>query len=163
MERCHGLCDQFFWSRHRFASVEEVREHYPAFLRQIRQAYEVPGHPGVSPKQLRQQLEDGRVRSLSPNWAWEPGDSLPLVAGTVHCIRLTDTQARLTAFGRSFTLDEAYRRSYVRATLQVAEQHVQFSFQEAPEEELRLIDERPFELADPVRPYDPALAEDLLL
>jgi hypothetical protein len=85
------------------------------------------------------------------------------MAGTVHCVRLTDTQARLSAFGRGFTLDEAYRRSYVRATLQVAEQHLRFFYQESPEEEPQLIDERPFELADPVRPYDPTLAEDLLL
>lgn len=163
MERCHGLCDQFFWSRHQFESVQEVQEHYPDFLHQLRQDYEVPGHPGIAPTQLRQKLEDQRVRSLNATWTWTEGKKLPLVTGTVHCVRSTDTQARLSAFGRSFTLDIAYRRSYIRTSLTVAEQRLRFYFQESPEDAPQLIDTRPFELPESVRPYDPKLAENLLL
>jgi hypothetical protein len=163
VERCHGLCDQFFWSRHQFATVQEVQEHYPDFLQQLRHDYEVPDQPGVTPTQLRQQLEDQRVRSLKPSWAWSEGLTLPLVEGTVHCIRATDTQARLSAFGRSFTLDAEHRRSYIRASLAVAEQRLRFYFQEAPEEDPQLIDTRPFELPERVQSYDPTLAEKMLL
>lgn len=163
MERCHGLCDQFFWSRHQFATVQEVREHYPDFLQQLRQDYDVPGRPKFTPAQLRQQLEDRRVRSLQSNLAWSEGMTLPLVEGTVHCVRLTDTQARLSAFGRSFTLDTEYRRSYIRASLAVVEQCLRFYFQESPEDDPQLIVTRSFELPERVRPYDPTLAESLLL
>jgi hypothetical protein len=163
VERCHGLCDQFFWSRHQFATVQDVREHYPDFLHQLRHDYEVPDQPEVTPLQLRQQLEDQRVRSLKPNWAWSEGLTLPLVKGLVHCVRATDTQARLSAFGHSFTLDAEYRRSYIRASLAVAEQRLRFYFQEAPEEDPQLIDTRPFELPERVQPYDPTLAEKMLL
>jgi hypothetical protein len=156
------LCDQFFWSRHQFATVPDVREHYPDFLQQLRQDYEVPDQPGVAPLQLRQQLVDQRVRSLKSHWAWSEGMSLPLVEGTVHCVRLTDTQARLSALGRSFTLETEYRRTYVRASLSVAEQCLRFYFQEAPDDVPQLIDTRPFELPESVQPYDPTLAEDLL-
>ena len=163
MERCHGLCDQFFWSRHQFATVQEVRAQYPEFLHQMRYAYEVPGHPGITPAQLRQQYTDQRIRSLNPNWTWKEGRKLPLVAGTVHCVRLTDTQGRLSAFGRSFTLESTYRHSYIRASLAVAEQRLRFFFQESAEDAPQLVDSRLFELPSAVRSYDSALADDLLL
>lgn len=163
MERCHGLCDQFLWSRQRFTTIQEVREAYPYFLHQLRQDYAVPGHSQVTPAELRQQLADRRVRSLSRSWSWTEGGKLPLVAGTVHCVRLTDTQARLSAFGRNYTLDDSYRRSYIRASLAVAEQRLRFFFQESSEDEPQLVATRPFELPERVHPYDPGLAENLLL
>ena len=163
MERCHGLCDQFFWSRHHFESPQEVREHYPDFLHQMRQDYEVSGYPGMTPRQLRRQLRDVRVRSLDPDGTWTEGDKLPLVEGTVHCVRVTDTQARLSAFGQTFALTPEFRRAYIRASLSVAEQRLRFFFQDTADAEPQLIDMRPFNLPDPVRPYAPALAQEALL
>jgi hypothetical protein len=129
----------------------------------MRYAYEVPNQPGVTPSQLRQQLNDHRVRSLSRNLDWSEGRELPLIAGTVHCVRLIDTHACLSAFGRTFTLESTYRRSYIRASLAVAEQRISFFFQESPEEDPILIDVRSFQLPEAVRSYDPNLAQDLLL
>lgn len=143
--------------------MPEVQDHYPDFLHQLRHDYEVPDYPGLTPAQLRQQLQDQRVCSLPRSWSWTEGDTLPVVAGTVHCVRLTDTQARLSAFGRSFTLAEDYRRSYIRASLAVAEQQLRFFFQESPEEDPQLVEVRPFELSERVHPYNRNLAEDLLL
>lgn len=143
--------------------MQEVRQQYPDFLRAIRQDYEVPDQPGVTPAQLCQRLEDHSVRSGNANWTWTEGGQLPLVAGTVHCVRLTDTQARLSAFGRSFTLDSAYRRSYIRAILSVEEQRLRFFFQESAETEPLQIDDQPFQLPDAVRAYDAELADELLL
>jgi hypothetical protein len=163
VERCHGLCNQFFWSRHHFATVPDVRKPYPDFLRQIRHDYEVPEHPGMTPAQLRQQLSEHRVHLVNPDWHWTEGGDVPLVAGTVHCVRLTDTQARLSAFGRSFALDTDYRHSYVRATLSVAEQCLRFFFQESEVDDPQLIAAQPFDLPDPIHTYDPDLAETLLL
>jgi hypothetical protein len=78
-------------------------------------------------------------------------------------MRLTDSQARLSAFGRDFRLEDTYRHTYIRATLQVAQQQLQFFFQESAEHEPQLIDKEPFSLADEVLPYDPNLLHDLLL
>lgn len=85
---------------------------------------------------------------------------MPLVAGTVHCVRLTDTQARLSAFGQSFTLDPKYRRSYIRASLSVAEQRLRFYFQETAKADAQLVATRSFQLPGEVHPYTPTLASN---
>jgi hypothetical protein len=50
-----------------------------------------------------------------------------------------------------------YRRSYVRATLTVADQQVAFYYQEAADQESELVDMRPFPLSEPVEPWDASL------
>ena len=37
VERFHGLCDQFFWTRHRFACPADIVQPYEAFLQTFRQ------------------------------------------------------------------------------------------------------------------------------
>jgi hypothetical protein len=125
--------------------------------------YTVSNREGATPDQLRHHLPDQRIRSLPENAHWTTGKSLPLVEGKVHCMRLTDNQARLCAFGQDFKLEDPYRHTYIRATLQVAQQQLQFFFQESAEHEPQLIDRKPFSLADEVLPYDPNLLHDLLL
>jgi len=75
---------------------------------------------------------------------------LPLVTGRVHCLRRTDSQARLQVLGRYFTLDAKYRRSYVRAILTVADQQVAFYYQETADQEPELINTQPFPLLEPL-------------
>jgi hypothetical protein len=154
VERFHGLCNQFFWSRHRFANAAEVAQHYPDFLQAFREEYASSRLADQTPAQARQTVPDGRVRTLPENLVWIPGRSLPLVDGRVHCIRLTDSQGRLSVLGRHFCLEPCYRRAYIRATLTVAEQQVSFYYQEAATDKPELVTTKPFPLSDAVEPWN---------
>lgn len=157
VERFHGLCDQFFWTRHRFASLGDISQPYSEFLQSFREEHTPESLAGKTPAQRRQALPDHRVATLPQGLSWRAGRSLPLVAGRVHCLRLTDRQARLEVLGRSFTLEPRYRRSYIRATLTVADQQVAFYYQEALDQEPELVGTRPFPLPGPIEPWDAAL------
>jgi hypothetical protein len=63
----------------------------------------------------------------------------------------------LEVLGQYFTLDPKYRRSYIRATLTVADQQVAFYYQEAPDQEPELVGRQPFLLPGPIEPWDASL------
>ena len=158
VERFHGLCDQFFWTRHHFSDSAAVAQHYPAFLQDFRERHVPQRLAGRTPTEARQALPDDRGRTLSQHLAWTPGRSLPLVNGRVHCVRRTDSQARLSVLGRYFTLDTDYRRTYIRATLAVGDQQVAFYFQETQDHEPELVSTQAFPLDDEVEPWNESLA-----
>ncbi len=112
---------------------------------------------GQTPLQQRQALPDHRVATLLQGLTWTAGRSLPLVTGQVHCLRRTDRQARLEVLGRYFTLDPQYRRSYIRATLTVADQQVAFYYQEAADQAPEWVGTQPFPLPKPIEPWDASL------
>jgi len=151
------LCDQFFWTRHRFAGPVDIPQPYEEFLQTFREEYTPESLAGLTPAQQRQALPDHRVATLPQGLTWTAGRPLPLVTGRVHCLRRTDRQARLEVLGQYFTLDPKYRRSYIRATLTVAEQQVAFYYQEAPGQEPELVGTRPFPLPGPIEPWDASL------
>ncbi len=157
VERFHGLCDQFFWTRHRFPSPADIVQPYQVFLQAFREEHTPESLAGQTPTQRRQALPDNRATTLPQGLTWTPGRSLPLVTGRVHCLRRTDSQARLKVLGRYFTLDQRYRRSYIRATLTVADQQVAFYYQEAADQEPVLVGTRPFPLPEPIEPWDASL------
>lgn len=157
VERFHGLCDQFFWTRHRFAGLADIPQPYGEFLQSFREKHTPESLAGETPAQRRQALPDHRVATLPQGLSWKAGRPLPLVAGRVHCLRLTDRQARLEVLGRSFTLEPRYRRSYIRATLTVADQQVAFYYQEAPDQEPEQVGTRPFPLPGPIEAWDASL------
>jgi hypothetical protein len=157
VERFHGLCDQFFWTRHHFTNVTEIVPPYEAFLQTFREKY-VPEPLGEqTPAQLRQALPDGRVATLPQDLIWTAGRSLPLVTGRVHCLRRTDSRAHLEVLGQHFVLEPKYRRSYIRATLTVATQQMAFYYQPAPDQEPELVGTQPFPLPGPIVPWDASL------
>lgn len=157
VERFHGLCDQFCWTRHHFAGLAEIVGPHSDFLQAFREEHTPESLAGRTPAQQRQALPDGRVATLPFGLTWRAGRSLPLVTGRVHCLRRTDSQARLEVLGRYFTLDPKYRRSYIRATLTVADQQVAFYYQDDPDQEPELIDTRPFPLPGPIEPWNASL------
>ena len=157
VERFHGLCHQFFWTRHRFGSPADIVQPYGEFLQAFREDHTLEALAGQTPTQRRQALPDGRVITLPQGLTWTAGRSLPLVTGRVHCLRRTDSQGRLSVLGRYFTLESKYRCSYIRATLTVAEQQVAFYYQEAPDQEPELVDTRPFVLPGPIEPWNAEL------
>ena len=157
VERFHGLCDQFFWTRHHFTGLADISQPYREFLQTFREEHTPESLAGQTPTQRRQALPDHRVVTLPQGLTWTAGRSLPLVTGRVHCLRRTDSQARLQVLGRYFTLDARYRRSYVRATLTVADQQVAFYYQETADQEPELVDVRPFPLPEPIELWDNSL------
>lgn len=157
VERFHGLCDQFFWTRHRFAGLADISQPYEEFLRTFREEYTPESLAGQTPVQRRRALPDHRVATLPQGLTWAAGKPLPLVTGRVHCLRRTDRQARLEVLGQHFTLNLKYRLSYIRATLTVAEQQVAFYYQEALDQEPELVGTHPFPLPEPIEPWDASL------
>ena len=154
VERFHGLCDQFFWTRHRFGCPAEITQLYGEFLQTFREEHSPESLTGDTPTQRRQALSDGRVITLPQDMAWMTNRSLPLVSGRVHCLRRTNSQARLEVLGRYFTLDPKYRRSYIRATLTVADQQVAFYYQQTFDKEPELVGMQPFPLPGPIESWD---------
>ena len=154
VERFHGLCDQFFWTRHHFTGLADISQPYREFLQTFREEHTPESLAGQTPTQRRQALPDHRVVTLPQGLTWTAGRSLPLVTGRVHCLRRTDSQAHLQVLGRYFTLDARYRRSYVRAILTVADQQVAFYYQETADQKPELVDVRPFPLPKPIEPWD---------
>lgn len=157
VERFHGLCDQFFWTRHHFASPADISQPYGEFLQTFREEHTPESLAGQTPAQRRRILPDHRVVTLPQGLTWTAGRPLPVVSGRVHCLRCTDGQARLQVLGRYFTPDAKYRRSYIRATLTVAEQQVAFYYQETADQGAELIGVQPFPLPEPIEPWDPSL------
>lgn len=157
VERFHGLCDQFFWTRHRFVRLADIPQPYDEFLQTFREKHTLESLAGQTPSQRRCALPDHRVATLPQGLTWTIGKSLPLVAGRVHCLRRTDRQARLEVLGRYFTLDPQYRHSYIRATLTVADQQVAFYYQGAPDQEPELVGTQPFPLPGPIEPWEESL------
>ncbi len=162
VERLHGLCDQFFWTRHHFTQVADVAQHYPAFLQAFREAHRLQRLGGQTPLEARRTLPDGRVRSLPEGVGWTPGRSLPLVPGRVHCVRRTDSQGRLSVLRQPFTLGPEYRHAYIRATVEVAEQRVTFYYQASAEEAPEVVMTKPFPLPAPIEAPDLSLIAKLL-
>ena len=157
VERFHGLCDQFFWTRHHFSNAADVATHYPVFLQEFREGYCPERLEGRTPAEVRQALPDGRVRSLPAYVIWTPGRSLPLVTGRVHCVRRTDSRGRLSVLRRHFTLGLEYRHTYIRVTLEVADQQVAFYYQASAEQAPQLVATEPFSLPEPIEAFDPSL------
>ena len=157
VERFHGLCDQFFWTRHRFPHPADIPQPYGEFLQAFREEHKPESLAGQTPMQRRLALPDNQATTLPQGLTWTRGMSLPLVTGRVHCLRHTDTQARLKVLGRYFTLEAKYRRTYIRATLTVADQQMAFYYQEAADQELELVGTCPFPLTGPIEPWDASL------
>jgi hypothetical protein len=140
-----------------------VSRRYPVFLREFQENYASRRLAGQTPTQARRSLPDVRVRTLSQDLKWQAGRSLPLVSGQVHCVRRTDSHARLSVLGRFFTLQKRYRLAYIRATLTVADQQVAFYYRETQEQEPELVSTQPFPLPADAIPWDASLAAKYLV
>ena len=86
-ERFHGECDQFFWSRKRFETVPQVRTAYPDFLGYFRHQRQLPAIQNHTPAEMRASWPDVSVRLLPPDFCLHQRRRLPIVAGTIHCVR----------------------------------------------------------------------------
>jgi transposase len=154
-ERFHGECDQFFWSRKRFETVPQVRVAYPDFLDYFRNQRQLPAIQNHTPTEMRASWPDVPVRLLQPDFCLHQRRQLPIVAGTIHCVRLADRQGQVNILNHHIILGSDYAKHYVLARIDTANQQMTLYHQPDAEAELERIKTHPFPLKDPVRPLDP--------
>ena len=156
VERFHGECGQFFWSRQQFESVSRVREAYPDFLDYFRNHRQLPAIQGRTPAEMRSYWPDATARLLQPDFRLHQRERLPIVAGIIHCARLADRHGQVNVLNRHITLGSDYARHYVLARIDTAKQQVTLYHQPDAEAELEEIKNCPFPLKDAVHQFDPA-------
>lgn len=159
VESFHSQCHQFFWSRHTFAAREDVQAKYPAFLQSFRQEHHLPAIDGRTPAQVRtRENGDNALRRLPADFRLAQPQQLPIVAGTVHCVRLADRRGDVSILNHRLTLGEAYARHYVLAEIQTNQQRMTLYHQPDAETPRQRIAAFPFPLPKPAIAYDPTFS-----
>ena len=98
---------------------------------------------------------DVPVRLLPPDFCLHQRRQLPIVAGTIHCVRLADRRGQVNILNHHITLGSDYAKHYVLARIDTASQHMTLYHQPDVEAELEEIKTHPFPLKGPVHPFDP--------
>jgi hypothetical protein len=155
-ERFHGECDQFFWSRRVFETIPQVQTAYPAFLRYFRNERHLPAIGNRTPTEMRTTWPEAAVRFLTPDFCLHQRKRLPIVAGTIHCVRLADRQGQVNILNHHIALGPDYGKHYVLARIDVTRQMMTLYHQPTAEAELEEIETLPFPLVEPVYEFDPA-------
>jgi transposase len=155
VERFHGECDQFFWSRRRFETVPQVREAYPDFLDYFRTQRQLPAIQGHTPEEMRTSWPDISPQRLQPTFCLHQQERLPIVAGIIHCVRLADNQGQVNVLNRHITLGSDYARHYILAQIDTAKQQVALYHQKDAKAETEQVKSCPFILKEEVHPFDP--------
>lgn len=155
VERFHGECDQFFWSRKRFETIPQVQAAYPDFLDYFRNHRQLPAIQNHTPSEMRASWSDIQAQLLEPDFWLHQRKRLPIVAGIIHCVRLADRQGQVNILNLHITLGTAYAKHYVLARIDTANQQMILYHQSDAEAELDEIESHPFSLKEPVREFDP--------
>jgi hypothetical protein len=155
VEPFHGECDQFFWSRQQFETVSKVREAYPDFLDYFRNQRQLPAIQNRTPVEMRTSCPNAMVRLLQSNFHLHQWERLPIVAGTIHCVRLADRQGQINILNRHIVLGSDYARHYILARIDTAKQQMALYHQPDAEAEIDEIKLYPFLLRDTVHQLDP--------
>ncbi len=155
VERFHGECDQFFWSRKLFETVPQVRAAYPDFLDYFRNQRQLPAIQNHTPTEMRASWPDAPIQLLEPDFCLYQRKQLPLVAGIIHCARLADRQGQVNILNHHITLGSTYAKHYILARIDTASQQMTLYHQPDAEAELEETETHPFPLKDPVHQLDP--------
>jgi len=155
VERFHGECDQFFWSRQQFQTVPKVRAVYPDFLDYFRHQRQLPAIQDRTPAEMRSSWPDATACLVPPDFRLHQRERLPIIAGIIHCARLADCHGQVNILNRHITLGNDYARHYVLARIDTAQQHMTIYHQPDAEAELEMIKNCPFPLKDTVHQFDP--------
>lgn len=156
VERFHGECDQFFWSRRKFENISQVRGTYPDFLDNFRTQRRLPAIQEHTPEEMRAAgADDTSIQHLLPDFSLHRRKRLPIVAGTIHCVRLADSQGQVNILNRHIALGRKYARHYVLARIDTATQRACLYHQPSVEAEIEELKSCNFPLKDPVHQFDP--------
>jgi len=142
IESFHSLWVSSFWSRHEFATREEVEAEIPLFRRWYMYHYYPPALSGQTPAQVRR---SARVRLLSARLRMLiPQGRLPLTAGRIHFLRKVDPTGAIEVLNEVWRLGPKWSGEYVRATINTQEQTIGFWHQASAEASWQLIKTRRF-------------------
>jgi hypothetical protein len=159
VESFHGQCDRFFWSRHTFTARAEVQTKYPAFLHSFRHEHYPPAIDGQTPGQMRAEAEcEQAVQYLPTDFCLTQTKQLPIVAGTVRCVRLTDHRGNVNILNHCLALGEEYARHYVLAEITTDQQKMVLYQQPDANTQLQQFATFPFPLSQPVLAFDPTFS-----
>jgi hypothetical protein len=156
VERFHGECDQFFWSRRRFENIPQIQAAYPAFLDHFRHQRQLPAIQNHTPVEMRASWSDMPVLHLHSDFCLHRRKRLPLVDGTIYCVRLSDRHGQVNVLNHHIALGSIYAKHYVLARIDTAHQQMTLYHQPDAEVELVEIHSCPFPLREPVLAFDPA-------
>jgi len=142
IESFHSLWVSSFWSRHEFATREEVEAEIPLFRRWYMYHYYPPALSGQTPALVRR---SARVRLLSARLRMLiPQGRLPLTAGRIHFLRKVDPTGAIEVLNEVWRLGPKWSGEYVRATINTQEQTIGFWHQASAEASWQLIKTRRF-------------------
>ncbi|MDX1475783.1 MAG: helix-turn-helix domain-containing protein [Reinekea sp.] len=159
VESFHSQCDQFFWSRHTFTDQASVQTKYPAFLRSFRQAHHLPAIEGQTPAQVRsQEKRQTSLRYIPANFSLAQPRQLPIVVGTIHCVRLADRCGNVRILNHHLTLGEEYAHHYVLAKIETGRQQMVLYHQADEAAQLQKFASFPFPLPESTIAYDPTFS-----
>jgi putative transposase len=155
VERFHGECDQFFWSRQQFQTVSKVQADYPDFLDYFRNQRQLPAIQDRTPAEMRSAWPDVTACLLPPDFRLHQRERLPITAGIIHCARLANGHGQVNILNRHITLGNDYAGHYVLARIDTAQQQMTIYQQPEAEAELEKIKNCPFPLKEAVHQFDP--------
>jgi hypothetical protein len=153
IERFHGLWCQGFWSRALFRSVTHVRAAIPTFMTWYHTEYRPPLLEGKTPQQMREGFKPWRLTAALRKLILP--ERLPITAGRIHVIRKVDVQGTMTMFNESWSVHKKWMGEYVWATIDTAQQRVDFWHLSDSESDWRHIQTRAFHLKEPVQRLRP--------
>jgi transposase len=158
-ESFHSQCNRFFWSRQAFSDQASVQAKYPAFLHSFRQAHHLPAIEGQTPAQARAQAKrQTSLRYVPANFSLAQPRHLPIVAGTIHCVRLVDHCGNVRILNHQLTLGEEYAHHYVLAKIETSRQQMVLYHQPDEAAQLQPFASFPFPLPQPAIAYDPTFS-----
>jgi putative transposase len=142
--------DQAFWQRERFRDLAHVQTESLIFERWYRTRYEPPALQGLTPTEAR---ADFRPRLLPVDF--DPLAPRPLTAGTVHFLRLINSQGQVNVLNEGWLVKPKLAGEYVWVTIATADQRLSIYHQQTAQAARELVIEYDYEIAEKVQPLVP--------
>jgi hypothetical protein len=157
IETFHSLWLRFFWSRHQFGDLAQVRRLTPAFRRWWQAHYCPPALDGQTPAQVRQ---GAHLRLLTPELQrLIPAGRLPITAGRIHFMRKVTGDGLIHLLNEPWPVDRKLAGEYVRATVNTTEHCLTIWRQADADSPWRRLKTRQFRLKEPVHDLLPAFRQ----
>jgi hypothetical protein len=154
IETFHSLWLRFFWTRHTFRDLAQVRRLTPGFRRWWHAHYYPPALDGLTPDQARQ---GAHLRQLTPALQQHiPSGRLPITAGRIHFMRRVSHDGFIHLLNEPWLVARQLAGEYVRATINVAAQRLTIWRQADADSPWRRLKTRQFRLKEPVHTLLPA-------
>lgn len=159
VEAFHQECQRLFWRRHRFDDIEGVQAAYPDFLHSFRQERRLPALDRETPAAWRAASPESAAPYLGSNFSLHQRERLPLVNGTIVCVRLADHHGGITVLNREVELGQSYANTYLLARIDVAEEQMTISHQPGEAAKRERLKTVAFPIDEPRCDFEPTLVD----